>query len=591
MVRGPDQVRGLALKMKQQYAVRSLIVVAGLTVAVLAVIVQIIRIQTSEQAAVFLSQGDRYAGEFQMFYPERGAIYDRNGHLLAGNRTVYEVGVGLREMASPEALAAALSANLGLTYDEIYNKLTDSPETWEYVVVQDYVAVEAVDKLKKLVEQLDDADDPRLSGLAFKPHLQRSYPENALASNILGFVTRDGRGYFGVEEKYNDLLAGNPVQIWVPRDPNKATEIPKVPNGTSLVLTINRDLQAKVESILDQALSEYGAQNGTILVTDPRNGEILAMAATPRMDLNNYGNYFSLYDNGSQFNRAVGTTYEPGSVLKVLTMAAALDAGTVMPETTFIDTGAIEVGGITIQNWNRDAWGEQNMTGCLQHSLNVCLAWISSQMGSQSFYGYMDRFGLGHPTGVDLSGEAPGRLKRPGDGDWYPVDLGTNAFGQGIAVTPLQMLTAASAIANEGKMATPHVLYSMLRDGHQYNVPSQYAGSPISAETANTLNEMLAVSLEQESSLALLPGYRLAGKTGTAQIPTDYGYDGFHTNVSFVGWGPVDDPQFMVYIWMEQPSTSIWASETASPVFAKVAEQTVILLNIPPDVVRSQVTK
>ena len=577
--------------MKQQYALRSTIVVAGLVFAVLAVIAQIIRIQTSEQAEVFLSQGDRYAGEFQMFYPERGEIYDRNGHLLAGNRTVYEVGVSLREMDSPEALASALSSNLGLTYDEIYKKLTESPETWEYVVVQDYVAVDTVEKLKTLVEQLDDADDPRLSGLAFKPHLQRSYPENALASNVLGFVTRDGRGYFGVEEKYNDLLAGNPVQVWVPRDPNKATEIPKVPNGTTLVLTINRDLQAKVESILDESLSEYGAQNGTIIVTNPRNGEILAMAATPRMDLNNYGNYFSLYDNGSQYNRSIGMTYEPGSVFKVLTMAAALDAGTVAPETTFIDTGAIEVGGITIQNWNRDAWGQQNMTGCLQHSLNVCLAWLSSQMGTQTFYGYMERFGIGHPTGVDLSGEAPGRLKRPGDGDWYPVDLGTNAFGQGVAVTPLQMLMAASAIANEGKMATPHVLYAMLRDSHQYNVPSQYAGSPISPETARTLNEMLSVSLEQESSMALLPGYRLAGKTGTAQIPTDYGYDAFRTNASFVGWGPVDDPQFMVYIWMEQPSTSIWASETAAPVFSKVAEQTVILLNIPPDVVRSQVTK
>ena len=577
--------------MKQQYALRSTIVVAGLVFAVLAVIVQIIRIQTSEQAEVFLSQGDRYAGEFQMFYPERGEIYDRNGHLLAGNRTVYEVGVSLREMDSPEALASALSSNLGLTYDEIYKKLTESPETWEYVVVQDYVAVDTVEKLKRLVEQLDDADDPRLSGLAFKPHLQRSYPENALASNVLGFVTRDGRGYFGVEEKYNDLLAGNPVQVWVPRDPNKATEIPKVPNGTTLVLTINRDLQAKVESILDESLSEYGAQNGTIIVTNPRNGEILAMAATPRMDLNNYGNYFSLYDNGSQYNRSIGMTYEPGSVFKVLTMAAALDAGTVAPETTFIDTGAIEVGGITIQNWNRDAWGQQNMTGCLQHSLNVCLAWLSSQMGTQTFYGYMERFGIGHPTGVDLSGEAPGRLKRPGDGDWYPVDLGTNAFGQGVAVTPLQMLMSASAIANEGKMATPHVLYAMLRDGHQYNVPPQYAGSPISAETARTLNDMLAVSLEQESSMALLPGYRLAGKTGTAQIPTDYGYDAFHTNASFVGWGPVDDPQFMVYIWMEQPSTSIWASETAAPVFSRVAEQTVILLNIPPDIVRSQVTK
>lgn len=577
--------------MRQRYAIRSTIVGAGLVFAVLAVIVQIIRIQTSEQAEVFLSQGDRYAGEFQMFYPERGEIYDRNGHLLAGNRTVYEVGVSLREIESPEAMASALSANLGLTYDEIYKKLTESPETWEYVVVQDYVSVEAVEKLKRLVEQLDNADDPRLSGLAFKPHLERSYPENALASNVLGFVTRDGRGYFGVEEKYNDLLAGNPVQIWVPRDPNRATEIPKVPNGTTLVLTINRDLQAKVESILDESLSEYGSPNGTIIVTNPRNGEVLAMAATPRMDLNNYGNYFSLYDNGSQYNRSIGMTYEPGSVFKVLTMAAALDAGTVRPETTFIDTGAIEVGGITIQNWNRDAWGQQDMTGCLQYSLNVCLAWISSQMGTQAFYGYMERFGIGHPTGVDLSGEAPGRLKRPGDGDWYPVDLGTNAFGQGVAVTPLQMLMAASAIANEGKMATPHVLYAMLRDGHQYNVPSQYAGSPISAETARTLNQMLAVSLEQESSMALLPGYRVAGKTGTAQIPTDYGYDGSSTNVSFVGWGPVDDPQFMVYIWMEQPSTSIWASETAAPVFSRVAEQTVILLNIPPDVVRSQVTR
>lgn len=577
--------------MRQQYAVRSSIIVAGLVLAGLAVIVQIIRIQTSEQAKVFLSQGDRYAGEFQMFYPERGEIYDRNGHLLAGNRTVYEVGVSLREMESPESMAYILSTHLGLTYDEIYKKLTEAPESWEYVVIQDYVGVEAVEKLRILIEQLDDGDDPRLRGLAFKPHLQRSYPENSLASNVLGFVTRDGRGYFGIEEKYNDLLAGNPVQIWVPRDPNKASEIPRVPNGTTLVLTLNRDLQAKVESILDQSLIENGAQNGTIIVMNPRNGEVLAMAATPRMDLNNYGNYFSLYDDGSQYNRAIGMTYEPGSVFKVLTMAAALDAGTVRPDTPFIDTGAIVVGGITIQNWNRDAWGQQNMTGCMQHSLNVCLAWISSQMGTQAFYGYMDRFGLGHPTGVDLSGEAPGRLKVPGDGDWYPVDLGTNAFGQGIAVTPLQMLMSASAIANDGKMATPHVLYSMLRDGHQYNVPSQYAGSPISVETARTLNEMLANSLEQESSQALLPGYRLAGKTGTAQIPTNYGYDPFHTNVSFVGWGPVDDPQFMVYIWLESPSTSIWASETAAPVFSKVAEQTVILLNIPPDVVRSQVTK
>jgi cell division protein FtsI/penicillin-binding protein 2 len=576
--------------MRQQYAIRSFILVICLAIAGVAVIVQMVRIQSSEQAKIFISQGDRYAGEFHMFYPERGEIYDRHGHLLAGNRTVYEVGVSLSEMEDPEAMARILSTYLGLTFEDVYDKLTNSPETWEYIVVQDYVGAETVTSLQALLQQLDETDDPRLSGLGFKPHFQRSYPETALASNVLGFVTRDGRGYFGIEEKYNDLLAGNPVQVWVPRDPNKALEIPRVPNGTTLVLTLNRDLQASVESILDDALSEYGAENGTIIVMNPRNGEILAMAATPRMNLNDYGNYFSLYDNGSQYNRSIGMAYEPGSVIKVLTMAAALDSGTVRPDTPFIDTGSIQVGGITIQNWNRDAWGQQNMVGCLQHSLNVCMAWISSQMGSQTFYGYMERFGLGHPTGIDLSGETMGRLKVPGDTDWYPVDLGTNAFGQGISVTPLQMLMATSAIANEGRMVTPHVLYSMVRDGHQYNVPSQYAGSPISAETARTLSDMLALSLEEESSQALLAGYRLAGKTGTAQIPTDFGYDAFHTNVSFIGWGPVDDPQFMIYIWLQRPSASIWSSETTAPVFSKVAEQTVIQLNIPPDIVRSQLS-
>ncbi|HQU37238.1 MAG TPA: penicillin-binding protein 2 [Anaerolineales bacterium] len=576
--------------MRRQYALRSIMLIAGFGLVALAILVQMIRIQNSEQAAIFLSQGDQYAGEFRMFYPERGEIYDRNGHLLAGNRTVYEVGVSLSDMEDPDALAVTLGTYLGLTYEEVFKKLTESPESWSYVVIQDYVDANLVAALQAQIKQLETAKDFRLRGIAFKPHFQRSYPETSLASNVLGFVTRDGRGYFGIEEKYNDLLAGNPVQVWVPRDPNKATEIPRVPNGTTLVLTLHRDLQARVESSLDEALIEYGAQNGAIVVMNPRNGEILAMSTTPRMDLNNYTNYFSLYNDGSQYNRSIGTAYEPGSVMKVLTMAAALDTGLVKPETTYVDTGSIQVGGFTIHNWDKEAWGEQNMVGCLQHSLNVCMAWISTQMGPTTFYGYMERFGFGHPTGVDLAGEAMGRLKTPGDSDWYNVDLGTNAFGQGVTATPLQMLMAASAIANDGRMVTPHILYSMLRDGHQYNVPSQYGGSPITAQTAHTLSEMLAQSLSAESSEALLSGYRVAGKTGTAQIPTDFGYDPSVTNASFIGWGPVDDPQFMIYVWLNAPTSSIWGSQTAAPTFAKVAEQTVILLNIPPDNVRMQHT-
>ena len=574
--------------MRQQYALRSLVLKVGLAIVGIGILVQMFRIQNSEQAKIFLSQGDLYAGEFHMFYPERGEIYDRQGHLLAGNRTVYEVGVSLDDMEDVDAMAYVLGTYLNMTFDEVHNKLTNSPESWTYIVVQDYVDAGTVESLKQVLKQLDDAEDNRLNGLSFKPHYQRSYPEQNLASNVLGFVTRDGRGYFGIEEKYNDLLAGNPVQVWVPRDPNKAIDIPKVPNGTTLVLTLNRDLQAKVENILDQSLLQYGARNGAIIVMDPKNGEILAMATTPRMDLNNYTEYFQVYDNGSQYNRSIGMAYEAGSVVKVLTMAAALDSGTVVPETTYIDTGSIDVGGITIRNWDRQAWGQRNMTECLQHSLNVCMAWLSSQMGSPTFYSYMEHFGLGHPTGVDLSGEAMGRLKVPGDSDWYPVDLGTNAFGQGVTVTPMQMLMAASAVANDGQMVTPHMLYAMLRDGHQYNVPSQYAGSPISAQTARTLSQMLSTSLPGESVDALLPGYRVAGKTGTAQIPTEYGYDPDRTNVSFIGWGPVDEPRFLIYIWLQEPTTSIWSSQTAAPVFSEVAEQTVITLNIPPDLVRNQ---
>jgi cell division protein FtsI/penicillin-binding protein 2 len=216
------------------------------------------------------------------------------------------------------------------------------------------------------------------------------------------------------------------------------------------------------------------------------------------------------------------------------------------------------------------------------------MAMLSTQMGAGTFYSYMDNFGLGHLSGVDLAGEAAGRLKIPGDADWYPVDLGTNAFGQGVSATAIQIMMAASSVANGGRTVTPHALSAMVRDGRQYNVPAQYAGSPITEQTAETLSQMLALSLESESSLAIVPGYRVAGKTGTAQIPVNGFYDTAQTNASFIGWGPLDEPQFMIYVWLERPSASIWGSETAAPVFAEMAERTVILLDIPPDSVRQQ---
>jgi cell division protein FtsI/penicillin-binding protein 2 len=227
------------------------------------------------------------------------------------------------------------------------------------------------------------------------------------------------------------------------------------------------------------------------------------------------------------------------------------------------------------------------MIGCLQHSLNVCLSWVALQLGPTSFYQYLDAFNIGHRTNIDLAGEEVFPLSEPGDPMWYEVNLATNSFGQGVAVTPIQMVMAASAIANDGKMVAPHVLKAYIQNGKQYNTNTQIVGQPIKAETAHTLTQMLVTSLQQESSDALVDGYTVAGKTGTAEIAVNGEYSSNQTNASFIGWGPADNPQFLVYVWLEKPSSSIWGSVVAAPVFSDEVKQLVVLMNIPPDSVRS----
>jgi cell division protein FtsI/penicillin-binding protein 2 len=581
---------------------------AGLAFVVAAVVIvaQIVRIQVGPVAQALRDQGDIYNWDLHTFYPERGQIFDRWGHLLAGSETIYEVGIDLRTKGkSPETIAYVLSKVLAPGHPEYdaqsyYNDVftiasTEPSTTTVYCVVADYVTQQEVDEIRQWDQQYEVLyrnrnikDRPTLKGLAFSPHFQRTYPEQELGSNVIGFVSREGVGYFGVEAAYNPVLAGEPKSVWMPVDPNDVKSLPDIPDGASLILTLDRNIQSVIEQILDNAIVETGAVGGTILVTDPRSGEILAMASTPRMDLNQYWDAARLFPGRTPFNRAVSTDYEPGSVFKVITMAAALDAGVVTPEKTFYDTGSIEIGGYWIHNWNYGAWGEQTMQGCLQHSLNVCLTWVAMQLGNERFYDYMQKFGIGHRTGVDLAEEVPGRLKIPGDEDWYEVELGTNSFGQGVAVTPIQMVTAVGAVANGGKMMQPHVLRAYIDRGAQYVMPTNVLGTPITEQTAHTLTEMLVASLEEEASSALVPGYRVAGKTGTASISTPNGYDPDWTNASFVGWGPVDDPRFLVYIWLERPATNEWGSVVAAPVFRKVFERLVVLTNLPPDDVRKQ---
>jgi len=589
----------------------------------LAIIAQLARIQLTVNSSelpvpVLLGQWEKAASR-------RGLILDRNGHVLAGNQTVYAVDVNFEDFNQPgEIEEVKMLADLAIEAFDIKNQyllefLQQEPRPLERNLTVENYATQAdllhfLDLLERyyaglpleekteeseesegtaplsIEESIELIDCDHLVRVSCSPHLIRSYPEGRMASNIIGFVMRDSNeGQLGIEEKFDSTLFGNDRTWWAFWDPHKADLAPDPDHGANIVLTIDSVLQADVETILDESIKKTGALAGTVIVMDPRNGEILAMASSPRADINRYWDeeYFEIINNlENVFNYAI-KSYEPGSVVKVLTMAAALDAGVVEPDTEFIDEGQIEIGGVTIKNWNEKAWGPQDMTSCLQNSLNVCLAWVATQLESESFYNYFQDFGFGQMTGIELAGEAPGLVKSYRSPDYTRSELGTNAFGQGIEITPIQMVKAVSAIANGGEMVAPRIIHSVVDDGYRYTPPKTVVGHPVSAETAETLTEMLRQSLKNESSLALVPGYSLAGKTGTAEIYIpSLGYKSSATNTSFVGWGPTDDPQFIVYVWISKPSASIWGSEIAAPVFRKVVEKLVIHQGIPPDAVR-----
>ncbi len=547
------------------------------------VVVQLLRVTfASTNVDYFRKLSDEISQRPRDFAPARGRIYDRTGELLATNDVQYEIGISPPYVVVPDDVVDVLSDLLEMSAPDIEAAIASDQR---YVLLRRPVSAEVGAELKRRRE----SGEYNLGGVDLTPIPHRLYPGGALAAQVLGFVAYnyDGQqvGYYGVEGFYNDLLAGRSVRGVERMVPFEFEPDPTPDQGTDLYLTLDRDIQYLVEVTLAEAMERYGAQGGTIIVMNPKTGEILGMAAWPTYDPNNY----VTSPPGNPANPAVSGQYEPGSTFKVLTMAAALDSGTVTPETPFMDNGVIEVGGAKITNWNRGAWGPVDMQGCMQHSLNVCFASIATWLGPTTFYNYMSAFGIGHQTSIDLAAEAPGHLKHPGDPDWYDSDLGTNSFGQGVAVTPLQLITAVSAVANGGTMMQPHVL-SRVQDGaSQHVTQAQVLGRPIRPATAATLNEMLARSLEAgEGSEALVDGYRLAGKTGTAEIAVPGGYDPYASIGSFVGWGPVDDPQFVALVALTKPSTSIWGSETAAPVFRELVTRLVVLMEIPPDSVRRQ---
>jgi cell division protein FtsI/penicillin-binding protein 2 len=567
---------------------------AMLGVVIIGLIVQLVRVQFGPYAPVFQSMTKNNAGLLERLEPPRGTIYDREGKLLATNASQFFLEFETLQLTDQSRVdvATVIGELLNLSIEDLENQLAyDDPENprrirLTYPTDSGTILPIIVDATSAGIigSFLDDPFGPDLSGLDLVNTQIRVYPTGSLTGHLLGIVSQEGKGYFGVEGFYDDWLSGNPVIVKKQYIPLEASLQPNPPAGVNLVLTIDLNIQQTADLALMRAIRNSGAESGQVIIMNPQNGEILAMTAWPRFDPHKYEGW--LVSDGEEnpiVTPGVAGQFEPGSTFKVLVMAAALNEGVVSPFDEFIDTGEIEVGGHIIRNWDGEAWGPQNMITCMQYSLNVCLAWVGAYaLKAAHFYEAMQAFGIGSKTGVDLAGEGEGVVRYPGEPDWSESDLGTNSFGQGLSVTPIQLMTAFAAVANGGEMVQPHVVLQVAGPKGNYWPQPNILGRPISKQTAEDLTMMLTLSLEEETGVNLVPGYKLAGKTGTAQIPTEFGYDPNFTIASFIGWGPVDDPQFLVFISLDRPTVSPWGSEVATPVFKEIVERLVIHLEIQP---------
>lgn len=511
--------------------------------------------------------------------PSRGYITDVNGHILALDVFEWDISVSPSLVFDRAELADRLSELLGLPRAEVSATLTAEQPWLQLATGVDYETGEAIASLQA-------------EGITCTPRPQRFYPEGNLMAHVLGFVNSTSTGFYGVEGYYNQVLKGNDGQLLVEQNPNgKVLPIPplgEIPSqaGTSLILTVDRNVQFIAGQELQRALETYGAESGTVVIMEPQTGAILAAVSYPTYDPND----FAHADPQSLSDPVVSKMWEPGSIFKIVTWAAGLDSGTVSPGTTFYDEGTLEIGGRVIYNSDRQGHGLVTMADGLVQSLNTVAAFASTSMGKESFYTYLRRFGFGKLTAVDLDSEGPGMMKQPGDPNWFPSDLGTNSFGQGIAVTPMQMIAAVSAVANRGTLMQPHIVYEYVakEEAGSRVVPVEpmVVRKAISQETAETLTGLLVQVVEEGAVKAQVPGYRIAGKTGTAEIPTAYGYEPDDTIASFVGYAPADDPKFIVLVKLDRPTSSPWGSQTAAPTFKAIAERLFAYMQIPPDEIR-----
>lgn len=516
----------------------------------------------------------QYSGSKKIQAP-RGNIYANDGTWLAVTRTNWLLFAELPKLTkTPEEIANEIAPlfvpkeEVLIEIDRIATVLERDGVVW--VPVKHKITRDIREKIENL----------KIAGLGFEPEESRFYPEGSSSAQLLGFVGKNKEGndtgYFGLEGFYDILLSGKSGYMQREKDlkgvPLLSGGVSEITSfaGTDLVTYIDKRVQNSIEEKLKEGLEKYGAKEGSVIVMDPATGKILGMSSYPSYDPAKYNEY-----GGNLYrNPAISDIFEPGSVFKIIIMAAALDAKVVKPDTICdICTGPLKVDKYFIETWDKKYYPNSTMTDVIVHSDNVGMSFVAQKMGAEILYDYLDKFGIGKPTNIDLQGESSIPIRKKGT--WNIVDLVTASFGQGIAVTPIQIIRAASVIANKGYLITPKVV-------ENNNTFSKE--KVISKDAAEKMTAIMVDAAEYgEAKWTNLKGFSVAGKTGTAQIPISGHYDIEKTIASFVGFAPANNPKFIMLVTLKEPQSSQWASETAAPLWYSIAKDLFNYFGIQPE--------
>jgi stage V sporulation protein D (sporulation-specific penicillin-binding protein) len=507
---------------------------------------------------------------------KRGSIYDKNGLLLAGTVQKYNLTVDPKYFKPDVSTLNKLLKILEMPQSSYSARLKSGSDRWAKLA--ESVTIEKYQSLLEL----------ELVGLHHEEFSTRTYPEASLSATLLGFVGKDDSslpfGYYGVEGYYESELKGLPGFYSGERDTNLRPIVLgfqdrlESQNGRDIYLTIDKSIQQMVKDTSLKGVQLHSPKKICIVVADPYSMALLGLTCLPDYDPGDY----TSFEESSYRNSIISDLYEPGSTFKPLVVASAIDKKVIKQHDKLPEDGPITIGEYRISTWNHKYHGYLSVADVLAKSSNVGMVEIGQKLGNDDVYQLIQDFGISAKTGVDLQGEASGAVKQKSD--WYPIDFATATFGQGLAVSPIQLLTSFSAIINDGELLQPYVV-DRLSDGDnlQAKATKNMIRKVITAETSKSMRNILKYTVENaEYKWAIPQGYTFGGKTGTAQIPIEGKYDPTKTVASFIGFSPADKPKFIALVILWEPSSSSWGSETAAPLFFDLAKKLITYYNIKP---------